>query len=397
MINLIGKRLLIIDDDLPVRQSFAFQLRDAGFVVLEQSSPVQAMAELHVAELPDLVLLNLQVSNSSGIEVLQDLHSQFPLLSVVVASSLNNADEIVQVLRLGAKDYLVKPIADVQTVVDSISRVLNQRELERINLRYHDQLRAANTQLQDNLDELERDHLAGRRVQKRMMPTGLTTPDGFSVQHRILPSLYLSGDFIDYGLLADRYLVFYLADVSGHGASSAFVTVWLKFVVGRMVREEGLFSRPEHFDTDPNRMLQQINFELQDTKLGHHLTFFVGVIDTKTLEMRYVVAGHLPLPILKTANNCIYLEGKGKPVGIFKSVEWKVHKVHLPEKFSLVCFSDGILETFAKVTLQEKELILRQAVANSSGTLDSISKTLSIKEQDRPDDIAVLTVTRGLL
>ena len=154
-------------------------------------------------------------------------HERAPLLSVVVASSVNSADEIVQALRLGAKDYLLKPIADVQTVVDSISRVLNQRELERINLRYHDQLRAANTQLQDNLDELERDHLAGRRVQKRMMPTGLTTPDGFSVQHRILPSLYLSGDFIDYGLLADRYLVFYLADVSGHGASSAFVTVWL--------------------------------------------------------------------------------------------------------------------------------------------------------------------------
>lgn len=396
MINLIGKRLLIIDDDLSVRQSFAFQLRDAGFIVLEQPAPAQALAELHTSELPDLVLLDLQVNHSQGMQVLQDLHNQFPLLGVIVASDVGTINEAVQALRLGAKDYLIKPIADVNTVVASVSRVLNQRELERVNLRYHDQLRVANTELQDNLAELERDHIAGRRVQKRMMPTGLSTPDGYKVQHQILPSLYLSGDFIDYGLLADRYLVFYLADVSGHGASSAFITIWLKFVVSRMVREEGLFSQPENFDNDPNRMLQQINIELQDTKLGHHLTFFVGVIDTHTFQMRYLVAGHLPLPLLKTNEGVSYLEGKGKPVGIFKNVDWTVHKLQLPESFSLICFSDGILETFANVTLQEKEKILRQAIESSDGTLDSISETLAIRDQERPDDIAVLTVTRGL-
>lgn len=396
MINLIGKRLLIIDDDLIVRQSFALQLRDAGFVVLEESDPEVALANLHTTEMPDLILLNLQLSSIDGMHVLQDLHNQFPLLGVIVASAVNTQEDVIQALRLGAKDYLIKPIANVELVVNSVSRVLNLRELERVNLRYHDQLRAANTELRDNLEELERDHIAGRRVQKRMMPTGLAT-HGYSIQHRIVPSLYLSGDFVDYGLVNNRFLVFYLADVSGHGASSAFVTIWLKYVVSRMVKEEGLFHDVNAFDDDPNNMLRQVNLELQDTQLGHHLTFFVGVIDTVTRQMRYVVAGHLPLPLLLTEEGAIYLQGKGKPVGIFKDVNWVVNEYSLPEKFSLVCFSDGILETIADVNLQEKEKILLQAIESSDGKLDSICETLAIKRsQDRPDDIAVLTVTRGL-
>src|SRR5690606_28519649 len=125
----------------------------------------------------------------------------------------------------------------------------------------------------------------------------------------------LCGYFVDYALIKKRYLAFYLADVSGHGASSAFVTIWLKHIVSRMVREEGLFSDEASFERGADAMLQIINRELHETRLNHHLTFFVGVIDTQTQEMRHEVAGHLPMPGLVNPERARLLDGGGKRAG----------------------------------------------------------------------------------
>jgi phosphoserine phosphatase RsbU/P len=113
--------------------------------------------------------------------------------------------------------------------------------------------------------------------------------------------------------------------------------------------------------------------------------------------MRYVVAGHLPMPILKTEMSTLYLEGCGKPVGIFKDVSWQIYECDLPAQFMLSCFSDGILEVLDDENLQQKESSLLAKVASAAGGLDSVCDTLAIKDiRDNPDDIAVLTISRGL-
>jgi len=109
------------------------------------------------------------------------------------------------------------------------------------------------------------------------------------------------------------------------------------------------------------------------------------------------VAGHLPMPILVTECGAEYLAGCGKPVGIFKEVNWEVYERQLPAQFSLVCFSDGVLEILPQTELDEKEAHLLKLVASSNGSLDSVCNTLVIKEiRDNPDDIAVLSISRGI-
>jgi len=396
--NLAGKKLLIIDDDTLVRQSIVTYLRDSEFYVESVAEAQAALVLLGAGQFyPDLVITDLRMPDLDGLQLLQTLQDSHPKLPVIVISGAGVMNDVVAALRLGASDYLIKPIVDLEMLVHSVSRVLDQCELERQNQLYREQLEKANLELRDNLRALERDHIAGRRVQRRMMPSGVTTQDGFSAVHTIAPSLFLSGDFVDYAHIKERYLAFYLADVSGHGASSAFVTIWLKYLVNHMVRDDGLFGDEENFEQGADRMLQQINSELHETRLSHHLTFFVGVIDTHTGAMRYVVAGHLPMPILLTEDGVSYLEGCGKPVGIFKSVNWTTYHLNLPEKFSLVCFSDGVLEILPQESLQDKEAQLLQLIATTSGSLDSVCNTLAIKEiRDNPDDIAVLVISRGL-
>jgi serine phosphatase RsbU (regulator of sigma subunit) len=206
----------------------------------------------------------------------------------------------------------------------------------------------------------------------------------------------LSGDFVDYGYVHQRYIAFYLTDVSGHGASSAFVTVWLKQLVRRLFRERQLFKTREAFDTAPAELLAVINHELMQSRFFSHLTCVVGVIDTESLEMRYVLAGHLPLPILIGPNgHAEYLHGRGKPVGLFQDARWEVNKVQLPKGFQLAMFSDGILETLPSGGLIERETSLIEALqgVTKALSLDEIAQRLHLdSDREVPDDIAMVLI-----
>ena len=389
------RKVLIIDDDLLVRRSVAVYLEDSGFDVFEAADATQLYPAIQEFE-PEIVITDLRMPGADGLQVLQQIKQTHPLLPVILISGAGSLGDVVRALRYGASDYLIKPILDIEILVHAINKSLERKDLLVENQLYREQLENANSHLRESLRVLERDQLAGKQVQKRLMPNSLVTPDSYHVEHYIAPSLFLSGDFVDYAHIKKRYLAFYLADVSGHGSSSAFVTIWLKHLVSRMVREEELFSDEASFLGGTNLLLQTVNREIKETRLNHHLTFFVGVIDTHTQIMNYSVAGHLPMPILKTEQNCAYIEGMGKPVGIFKDVEWQVYSMQLPDKFSLFCFSDGVLEILPGETIQEKESQLLQKVSQSSGSLGSVCNTLDVKDNsESPDDIAILTITRG--
>lgn len=390
-----SRKLLIIDDDTLVRQSIATYLEDSGFEVIQVADGASGLRAIQENS-PDLVITDLRMPDFDGLQVLQQLHEQLPDLSVIVISGAGVMSDVVTALRLGARDYLIKPIIDMEMLVHSVRKALDHSDLLIENQRYRDKLEHANRGLREHLRILERDQLAGRQVQRRLMPSRLRTVEGYEAAHHIAPSLYLSGDFVDYAHIKKRYLAFYLADVSGHGASSAFVTIWLKHIVSRMVREEDLFSDEESFEQGTNLMLQNINRELNETRLNHHLTFFVGVIDTQTNEMRYVVAGHLPMPILITPDGANFLQGYGKPVGIFKNVTWQIYRLQLPNDFSLICFSDGVLEILPQKELQDKEAHLLTLIAQHGGGIEAVCDALAIKDiGETPDDIAILTITRG--
>lgn len=393
----VQRRLLIIDDDAIVRESIAMYLADSGYQILEAGNGSDGLA-LFRAQCPDLVLTDLRMPGIDGLQVLAAIHEHSPDTPVIVVSGAGVVTDVVEALRLGASDYLIKPVVDMEMLVHAINKSLERRDLLADNRRYRTQLEKVNKDLREHLRELERDQQAGRQVQLRLLPRASQTRGEYFVNYHIEPSLYLSGDFIDYAFLGGRYLAFYLADVSGHGASSAFVTVWLKHLVTRLVREEALFNDASSFETGPAYLLEVINRELLETNLGHHLTLFTGVIDTHTHEMRYAIAGHLPLPVLVGPQGADFLPGEGKAVGIFKDAQWQVYSCNMPPESVLVALSDGILEVLPEGELAEKELELLRRLGNMPRTVEAVCEALAVGSvQDAPDDIAVLYLSRGLV
>ncbi len=386
-------RLLVIDDEAFVRDSLAAYLEDSGYVVDEAADGRQGL-ELFERNQPDVVLLDLKMPTMDGLAVLKVLGNHPSDVPVIVISGAGVMSDVVEALRYGASDYLIKPIGDMEVLEHSIARCLEQGRLRRENQRYRQQLEDANRELKQSLSLLQQDQQAGRHVQMKMLPAHPLSLNDYKLSHRIFPSLYLSGDFVDYFTVGDRHVVFFIADVSGHGASSAFVTVLLKNLFARKRSDFG--RHRDRSVLSPTAMLSQANSELLATETGKHVTLCVGVLDIIDNTLRYSVAGHLPAPILWGEGLCRYLKGDNPPVGLFEDAAYEEEGLQLPKRFVLTLFSDGILETLAEEGLLAKEERLLAALTPGFDSMDAVVDALGLQRvKEAPDDIAVLLVSKG--
>lgn len=352
----VSATLLIIDDDEVVRESLAAYLEDSNFKVLQALNGLQGL-QIFESEQPDLVICDLRMPQIDGLELIRRIRQTASETPIIVLSGAGVMSDAVEALRLGAADYLIKPLEDLAVLEHSVRRALDRAYLRVENQRYRDKLEAANRELQASLNLLQEDQNAGRQVQMNMLPVTPWSIEGLEFSHRIIPSLYLSGDFVDYFRVDERRVAFYLADVSGHGASSAFVTVLLKFMTTRLLYESRRNGTLPEFK--PSEVLAHINRGLINTKLGKHVTMLGGVIDLEKNCLTYSIGGHLPLPVLFVDGQASYLEGRGLPVGLFDDASYDDRVMELPPSFSLSLFSDGILDVLPGATLKEKRLCYR--------------------------------------
>ncbi len=390
----VSATLLIIDDDEVVRESLAAYLEDSNFKVLQALNGLQGL-QIFESEQPDLVICDLRMPQIDGLELIRRIRQTASETPIIVLSGAGVMSDAVEALRLGAADYLIKPLEDLAVLEHSVRRALDRAYLRVENQRYRDKLEAANRELQASLNLLQEDQNAGRQVQMNMLPVTPWSIEGLEFSHRIIPSLYLSGDFVDYFRVDERRVAFYLADVSGHGASSAFVTVLLKFMTTRLLYESRRNGTLPEFK--PSEVLAHINRGLIYTKLGKHVTMLGGVIDLEKNSLTYSIGGHLPLPVLFVEGQASYLEGRGLPVGLFDDATYDDRVMELPPSFSLSLFSDGILDVLPGATLKEKEASLPEQVAAAGGTLDGLRQVFGLANlAEMPDDIALLVLSRNL-
>jgi phosphoserine phosphatase RsbU/P len=314
---------------------------------------------------------------------------------VVVALDKEAVGNETAYFRLGAADILEEDPKhrDIPPVFDRLSKLATIRRME---LEYSERLKLSNTKLNRTVQLLEQDQKAGLEIQKNLMPEGPLRCGNFEIAHSMAPSLYLSGDYVGYQFVLGRYILFYFVDVSGHGASSAFVTVLIHFIANRIIRRHAREEEYEALAKAPEGFVESINQQLLNSELDKHLTIVAGSLDTHTSKLRYVVGAHQPSPILIVDGKATYLPGKGKPAGIFKEATWTVEEIQLPEKFALVLLSDGVFELLPGKEITDKETRLLRYLSNRSVSIRALKKGLFIDGiKDLEDDVSVLLLTGG--
>jgi DNA-binding response OmpR family regulator len=123
MQEIMGKQILVIDDDALMRRSMAFNLEQAGYKV---STAANAEDGLAVAQrsTPDLILLDIGLPGMDGLDAMRNFKTQFSAPVIFVTARRRELDEVLG-LELGADDYITKPF-DVDVLLAHIKAVLRR-------------------------------------------------------------------------------------------------------------------------------------------------------------------------------------------------------------------------------------------------------------------------------
>jgi serine phosphatase RsbU (regulator of sigma subunit) len=388
----VPAKILTIEDEPPIRDGIVAYLEDSGFTMLEANDGPSGI-EIFRHEHPDVVLCDLRLPGMDGLEVLSTITAESPETPVIVVSGVSLLDYAVQALKRGAWDYVTKPIHDMAVLESAVRRVIEHADLLRQNREYREHLEALNQELTQTLKQLQEDEEAGRRIQFQLLPEDNRSFGNYTFRRRLYPSMYLSGDFVDYFTIDDRHIGFYIADVSGHGAASAFVTVMLNTLVVQY--RDALWQSGDATILHPQQTLQRLNRDICRQNLDKHLTLFYGVIDLEQNNMRYSNGGQFPYPLLYDGQDIRKLECRGRPIGLFEDAEFKVRQCDLPRECVLVLVSDGILELMPEDAMLERYGALLSATQGTDLDLDEMTVGLDVlADQHLPDDIAFLIINR---
>ena len=108
----IPRRILIIDHDEHVRKMLCDQLTGLGFAVAEEETGISGLSRLASAsEIPPVhgLLVELQMPILGGLAVVQEMGERFPTVPVIAMSDASHVGKLRQAVKLGAKEYLLKP------------------------------------------------------------------------------------------------------------------------------------------------------------------------------------------------------------------------------------------------------------------------------------------------
>jgi serine phosphatase RsbU (regulator of sigma subunit) len=376
-------RVLLIEDD-PGDAYLVRDLLESGsrdFGVTWAHDIAEATAALVRAEF-DCALLDLGLPDSQGLEALNRLHEVSPRTAVVVLTGLDDRLRGDRALALGAQDYLTKATVSQESLNRSIRYAIARQRGEETARRLRDAelFEAENARLERGL--LARPILpgAGLRWATRYQPGG----------RRAL----LGGDFFDAIQLEDGTVRAVVGDVCGHGPDEAALGVALRVAWRALVLA----------DQPPDVTLPSLHRVVEAERQNEEI--FATVCDLQLdpgLEHAEIhLAGH-PSPVLIAGGDAFELtvEAPGPLLGAFDDSKWSANQIELGPEWTLVVYTDGILESRDEQGNRFETTDLAHLVARSSGRVDNLEaladelilKTEEANGEPLADDVALLLLS----
>ncbi len=156
-----AERILIVDDEDPIRDFVSVMLSSANFVCTQAGSGKEALALLDSGEEYELMLSDLMMPGMDGIALLEAAKERFPDMPVLMVTAVTDVSVALGAIRNGAYDYLLKPFERDQLLA-AVRRALENRRLKLENRAYQTNLEALVTarteQLRQAISTLERSY-----------------------------------------------------------------------------------------------------------------------------------------------------------------------------------------------------------------------------------------------
>ncbi len=154
-------RILVVDDEEPIREIVSMMLTSAGYACKQASSGIEALAVLSFGEEFELMLSDLMMADLDGLGLLERAKEKYPDMPVVMVTAVHDISVALEAIRKGAYDYVLKPF-EREILLATVSRALENRRLKMENLNYQMNLEslveARTDQLQAALANLKRSY-----------------------------------------------------------------------------------------------------------------------------------------------------------------------------------------------------------------------------------------------
>ena len=118
--------ILVADDEVVARQSVLEVLQEEGYQVYEAADGQAALQSLEELDL-DLVLCDLKMPGADGLSVLKMVRERYPQTMFMLMTAYGSVETSVEALRLGAQDYLLKPLL-FEDVLHKVARLLDHKQ-----------------------------------------------------------------------------------------------------------------------------------------------------------------------------------------------------------------------------------------------------------------------------
>ena len=293
---------------------------------------------------------------------------------------------------------ITKPLEELKSVTEKIAHGSVD---ERVILKKGtDEILSVSTSFNKMIDrvlyaqkDLENDLLEAAEFVKAILPPPTDKP--IPIDWKFIPSKRLGGDSFGYDYIDDGTFVFYLLDVSGHGLGAALLSVAVLNVLRSKSLKDADFK-------NPSSVLFALNNAFQMEQYGDkYFTIWYGVLDIKTLQLRFSSAGHPPVLLMRkheNINEVLRIGNRNFFVGGMPGSEFDTDEVQLEKGDCMLLFSDGVYELEKKdgstMNMDEfEEFLLRNY--SDSFTLDKLTSQLKeISSSDIfEDDFSIMKIS----
>ena len=338
--------ILFVEDDPELAGALeaAFREADTTDFIIDRATTLESAITLMASREIDIVLLDLNLPDSRGLETFSKIQRIAPELPVIILSGLADEALAIETVRAGAQDYVVKGSMSVTVLVRAVRYALERKQLQRQLANYAWQLRAHNEAMKAEL-ELARD------IQRAYLPLGDADfprqADANSallrVHSRFQPAAELGGDFFDILEVSDSQLGIFIGDVMGHGVGAG--------LVAGIVR--GLMEEARPWADDAGRFLSELNRGMRTVLCHTHGPIFATacyvIADLAKEEVRYANAGH-PRPLFRHGStgevgSLGWVPGEQRPaLGLFGDISYVTTRRPLRPNDSVILYTDGLSE-----------------------------------------------------
>lgn len=286
-------------------------------------------------------------------------------------------------LRLKAQE-LVREVKRAHLRIDALETALKSKDTGGgVAVPEDKETRLLAEQLERQAMLLERDEQVARELQRSLRPVTEQAPDGVQFAIRTRPGRRVGGDFYDIINMADNFVGFLIADVSGYGLPASVI-----MATGRLA-----FRTYATNDINPRSIMDSVNRAmLRSTLAGHYMTAFVGVLDTELLTLQYVNASHCS-PVVLRNGEAIPLDTEGLFVGMFEDPQYEQKGLQLEKHDRILLYTDGLLNGFQAQDRRHSERKLQEYLTTHGDLgIEELVVQLSELMEEPEDDVALLGV-----